>query len=416
MTRARCLIVLLDGLGDRPSVELKKRTPLMYARKPFIDRLSREGVNGLMDPVGPGIPVGSDTGHLAILGYDPYKYYTGRGPFEALGAGIRLEPGDVAFRYNLATVDENWRLIDRRAGRISTEEAEVLADSLRDLAADLSKGGVEVIIRSTVEHRGVLVLRGPSLSHKVTDVDPHKENVTVEMPRPTEASEGARRTAQILAELIKGSHALLTVHELNRDRVRRGMMAANALLTRGGGVMPNLYSLNERFKIRSSVIAGGALYKGVCGAAGMEVVNVEGATGTLKTNLAGKFRAARDRLRVDDLVFLHIKGTDSASHDRSPASKAQFIERVDEEFSRAFGDTPSGLVICVTGDHTTSSITGEHRGDPVPLLIWGDEVRRDGVESFDEVNCSKGGLNRLRGLDLMNVLLDVANVTEMFGE
>jgi 2,3-bisphosphoglycerate-independent phosphoglycerate mutase len=131
----KVLIVLLDGLGDRPSRSLNGMTPLQRAHKPGLDELAAEGMTGVMDPVAPGIPVGSDTGHLSILGYDPYRYYTGRGPLEALGAGMDLRPGDVAFRVNFATVGDDWTVIDRRAGRISTEEARALGEAIREMAA-----------------------------------------------------------------------------------------------------------------------------------------------------------------------------------------------------------------------------------------------------------------------------------------
>ncbi|MCS7117682.1 MAG: 2,3-bisphosphoglycerate-independent phosphoglycerate mutase [Thaumarchaeota archaeon] len=411
----RVLFLMLDGLGDRPSRELGLMTPLQAARKVALDLIASEGMTGLLDPYAPGVPVGSDTGHLSILGYDPKVYYTGRGPLEALGAGIDLKPGDVAFRVNMATVDDDWNLLDRRAGRISTGEARELARAVAELAERFDST-LSFEFHSTVEHRGVLVIRGEKASSSVTDVDPHREGVRVQMPRPTDGSESARVTAQELTRFLLRAKEVLDRHPLNVARRQRGLNPANALLPRGAGVMPKLPSLRERYGVRSVVIAGGALYRGVCRAAGMDVRLVPTATGTLNTDLRAKFEAAVESLRSYELVFLHIKGTDTASHDLNPSAKRDFIERIDRELHRHLDSILSGSVICVTGDHTTSSLDGRHHGDPVPLAVAGEGVRRDDVAKFDELSCSRGSVGRVRGLDLMNVLMDLIGRVEMYGE
>jgi 2,3-bisphosphoglycerate-independent phosphoglycerate mutase len=407
----KTIIILLDGVGDRPSKALQGLTPLQAARIPFINGLAAAGMTGLMDPFSPGIPVGSDTGHLAILGYDPLKYYTGRGPFEALGAGIMLRAGDVAFRCNLATVSGDT-VVDRRAGRISSEEAAELIASLTEVR---EVDGVEVILRHTVEHRCVLVLRG-DVSDRVSDADPHKEGARLLWPQPTSDDAASRRTAEILKKLMTRYREMLERHPINARRRELGKPQANMILPRGAGKMPSLPSLAERYGVRAAVIAGGALYKGVCSSAGMEVVEAEGATGTLKTNLDSKFSKAFQALKNYDLVFLHIKGTDTAAHDKDPLKKATFLESIDAALARNYNPPSEELIICVTGDHTTSSITGEHRGDPVPVLINGYGVRRDASQRFNEVDAAVGAIGRIRGMDLMNILMDLANRTQKYGE
>jgi 2,3-bisphosphoglycerate-independent phosphoglycerate mutase len=411
----RVFLIVLDGVADRPSPKIKLMTPLQYAHKPSIDLLTAGGVTGIMDPVAPGIPVGSDTGHLALLGYDPHVYYTGRGPLEALGAGIDLQPMDIAFRCNFATVSDDWTVVDRRAGRISDEEAEQLSSVLVNLSNRLSLDA-EVMFKHTVEHRGVLVLRGDNLSEKVSDVDPHKEGVKVQMPRPTDSSENARRTSEVLKEFLIKSKEILENHPINVERRKKGQKIANALLPRGAGRLPNLPLISERFGVKGAVVAGGAIYKGVCRAAGMDVINAPGATGTINTDLESKFRTAIDALNRYGFVLLHIKGTDSASHDKNPELKARFIEKVDMTLGKYLDKIPSDVIICLTGDHTTCSTVGEHRGDPVPILIHGQGVRIDEIDRFDEFACSKGGLGRIRGLDILNILFDLANITKMYGE
>ncbi len=408
----KILIVLLDGVGDRPSRILNGLTPLQAARIPFLNGLAREGINGIMDPVAPGIPVGSDTGHLSILGYDPYKYYPGRGPFEALGAGIKLKPGDVAFRCNFATVSDDGRVVDRRAGRISSQEAAQLVESLKEV---VEVDGIEVLLKHTVEHRSVLVLRG-EVSDKISDVDPHKDGAVIHWPKPLDNSREAERTAEALTKLLKKYRQILEGHPVNARRREAGLPIANMLLPRGAGKMPNLPSLSERFGVRAAVIAGGALYKGVCSSVGMDVVEAPGATGTLNTDLDSKFKTAFKAMGDYDLVFLHIKGTDTAAHDKDPATKAAFVEKIDTAFAKNYNPPRDEFIVCVTGDHTTSSLTGEHRGDPVPVLIWGHGVRVDYVNRFNEVDSARGALGRIKGTDLMNILMDLANRTEKFGE
>ncbi|MGQ4871015.1 MAG: 2,3-bisphosphoglycerate-independent phosphoglycerate mutase, partial [Candidatus Thorarchaeota archaeon] len=181
--RRTAVLVVLDGAGDRLIPELGNKTAFQAADTPNLDRVAREGQTGLMDVIGPGITPGSDTAHLALFGYDPYKFYPGRGPLEALGAGLDSQPGDVAFRANFATVDSDLTVLDRRAGRdISKEEGHQLQEAIDGLEID----GVEVRFVHTVEHRGALVLRGEGLSARITDVDPHETGKRVLTSTPLE--------------------------------------------------------------------------------------------------------------------------------------------------------------------------------------------------------------------------------------
>ncbi|MEM1964764.1 MAG: 2,3-bisphosphoglycerate-independent phosphoglycerate mutase [Candidatus Caldarchaeum sp.] len=408
----RAVLIILDGLGDRRCRALNGLTPLQAARANLLDRLAAEGETGLVDVVSPGIPNGSDTGHLALLGYDPYRYYTGRGPFEALGAGFDLKEGDVAFRCNFGTVNENNVVVDRRAGRISTEEGRQLAQEIDKATID----GVEVFFKHTVEHRGVLVLRGENLSHRVSNVDPHRNGVQVETPRPLDGTREAQLTAEVLAKFLARAKSVLSTHPVNVERQKRGLQPANFLLTRGAGVLPSIPRFEEKFGLRAAIVAGGALYKGVCRAAGFDIVEVEGATGTVNTNLAGKVEAALNTLKTHNLVLLHIKATDTVSHDRNPLEKVRMIQKIAVALERLVDRIPSNTYLSVTGDHSTPSEIGDHRGDPVPLLIWGPDVRGDTVNMFDEISCCQGGLGRISGVDLMPIIANYLGVLEMFGE
>src|SRR5690242_13199752 len=205
------LLLIGDGLGDRPVPELGGQTPLEYARTPTLDALVREGEAGLMDPIAPGVRGGSDTGHLALLGYDPYQYYTGRGPFEAMGIGLPVQRGDISFRCNFATVDDNWVVLDRRAGRI-TEATDELARALNGMQIE----DVTCLFKESVAHRAALVLHGPGLGDKVSDVDPHQAGLKILEARATDANDpGSEKAARILNEFVRRSYEVLNAHPVN---------------------------------------------------------------------------------------------------------------------------------------------------------------------------------------------------------
>lgn len=407
-------MVIADGLGGRLT-DWGNATCLERARTPNLDELARRGATGLMDPIAPGVRPGSDTAHLSIFGYDPYKVYTGRGSFEALGIGMDVRPGDVCFRANFATVEErDGKLIvlDRRAGRLA--EGKELEKVLAGL--DLSRFGVQAFFRASTEHRGALVLRGEGLSAAVSDTDPHETGVEVAEAEPLAEDEAARRTAEILNEITRQAYELLKDHPVNRKRIQEGKPPGNIILLRGAAVMPHLVTIPQKYGIKGACIAGGALYKGVARAAGLEVLEVPGATGDLKTDLVAKAEAALKALEDYDLVFVHIKGTDNAGHDQDPQAKTGFIERVDREF---FGTLLEGLDLgsvnlAFSGDHTTPIDYGDHTPDPVPVLFVGPSVRPDRVERFGERAAAEGGLGRFSG-NLVPQLLGYCNIGPKFG-
>ena len=412
----KAVLIVLDGVGDRPNKTLGGLTPLQAAEAETLDLVAERGECGIMDPIAPGQPPGSDTAHLAIFGYDPERYYPGRGAFEALGVGVDLRPGDVAFRCNLATVNDDGVIVDRRAGRIGNVDAEKLSESLKEIRIE-AVDGVEAEFIHSSEHRGVLVLRGERLSRMVSDVDPHLTGVRVPKPCPLDNSIEAKRTAKALEEFLDKARRILSEHPLNKERVKRGLKPANAILPRGAGVLPRIKSINELWGVRAAAIAGGALYKGVAKAVGFELIRVEGADGTVNTNLRGKVEAAIRALNDYDLVFLHIKATDNVSHDKNPKRKVEVIEWISRELKPLVEKVLSDdYYLALTGDHTTPCEVGSHTGDPVPLAIIGPGVRRDDVRKFDEISCASGGLNRIRGMDLMRILMNYLGRVPLFGE
>ncbi len=402
--RGAAILLVCDGLGDRPTVGGK--TPLQAADTPNMDAVSEEGINGLMDVISPGIVPGSDTAHLALFGYDPYRYYPGRGVFEALGADMELHQGDIAFRANFATVDDSMRIIDRRAGRRGSKE---LADALDGLEIE----DVRISLRNTTEHRCAVVMRGDNLSRLVSDVDTHVEGGTVGKCRPLKEGEAERKTARIVNEFVRRSYEILNKHPVNEERRQRGELPANILLLRGAGSYKEVPSLHARFGFNAACVAGASLYKGVGKYLGMTLITVEGATGKGDTNLANKAEAALHALKTYQLVFVHVKATDSMGHDGNFQGKKEMVARIDKELVARLKDTDA--YIAITADHSTPVSIKRHSGDPVPVVMKGEGVRRDEVKRFDELSAASGGLCRIRGLDLIPILADLMGYYVMYG-
>ncbi len=414
----RALLIILDGAADRPVVELGRRTPLEAARKPVINRLASEGMCGIMHPIRPGVRPGSDTAHLALFGYDPYRYYTGRGPFEALGLGVELRPGDVAFRTNIGTVDENMIVRDRRAGRYFSEsEVKEVEDVVNRACEQMSsKYGVEILYKHGVEHRGVLVVRGERLSHKVEGNDPHRTGLPVRKVRPLDKTVEAQRLSDILNELIDVVHKMLKESRLNRERARRGMPLANMLLIRGPGTLPDVEPVSKRFRIRAALVAGIPMIKGIGRALGFDVVEVPGYVGSKDDDFGRAFDEAVRLLSSHDLVVVHVKPTDSMGHDGDYAGKMRIIEAVDNALVSSLERAPENTYVIITCDHATPVVVRDHTGDPVPVTIWGPDVITDDVSNFSERHCSRGALGVIYGEHLMDIICNYLGVSEKFGE
>lgn len=405
----KILLAIADGLGDRPCESLDDKTPLQYADTKNLDRIAQNGSAGIMDLYHAGIPVGTDLGHLILFGYG-IKDYPGRGPIEAFGDGIELVGGDVAFRCNFATVDESGNVIDRRAGRIR-EGASELAAALNGMEI----GDVRVLFKEATEHRAVMVLRGKGLSAQVTDTDPKKEGVPVKTAAPKDQSKEAEYTSYILNQAIERAHEILKNHPLNRERARKGLLPANAILTRGAGQMTKAEKITEKLGFKACCVASERTVLGVARLAGFEVRTDGSFTGNIDTDISKKAQYAVDALKTNDLVVLHYKATDLMGHDNDPAGKVHAIEQYDtmvgmvmEGIEKEIGQP---VIIALAADHSTPCERKEHSGDPVPVVISGKNIRRDRVDRYDEIACGEGGLGRINGAEFNCILLDYLEVT-----
>lgn len=402
---SKILFIVCDGMGDRLT---DGRTPLEAAKKPNMDKLATGGINGIMDTVRIGIRPGSDTSHLSLFGYNPFETYAGRGPFEAAGAGIEMKKGDVAFRCNFATINNGY-VVDRRAGR-----DEYGLDELSKEIDGIKIKGAGLIFRRCRGHRAVLVLRGKGLSSLASDTDPERLEVPYKKSIPLNKNPSSKKTADILNKFTGMTSEILSGHSINKERAKQGKFPANIILSRGAGIKPELQSFEERYGLKAACISATSLIKGVCRVIGMDVIEVGGATGHVNSDIGAKANSAINALKNYDFVFLHIKGTDEASHDGNFDTKKSMIERIDSE---AIGPVLRNLrntTIVLTADHSTPINLREHSADPTPIAIYGD-VRTDLANSFSERDCSRGDLGRICGIDLMNILLDISNRAKLFG-
>lgn len=402
-SNGKMMLIVMDGLGDRPCRELGGKTPLQAAFRPNMNSLIREGSGGLMNSVRAGMTTGSDTSHLSLLGYDPEKFYTGRGPFEAMGLGMKLRGGDLAFRANFATIDSNRLVTDRRAGRIDEDTSE-LAEALT-----FELDGVQFSVKNGVEHRAALIMRGDGLSDHISDTDPHSVGLKVKDAMATQKD--GLYTAEVLNRYMEKAEKILANHPFNQKRRSVGKPPANSLLVRGAGMTPVLTSFRERHGFQGSCVAGISMIKGICALLGMNVLEVEGAIGTVNSNYMNKIDAAIKELEKVPFVLVNFKGTDAAGHDGLPVLKRDVIEKMDRSLSPLIG---SGITVCITGDHSTPCELKEHSGDPLPILFNSPGSRNDRSLFFDETSCADGSI-RIDSGSVLQFMKQLSGHDEKYG-
>lgn len=403
------LLLVIDGLPDRPVRALGGRTPLEAARTPNLDRLAREGRCGLADPVAPGVVPDTAAGSLALFAQSPLAMK--RGPVEALGASLELRHGDVALRANLTTLDADGQVIDRRAGRIR-DEAAVLAEALDRLPLPGHLADeVEVRVKPATEHRLAIVLRGEGLSSAIQGSDPGETAGPGPplTPRPVDPhDEKAVHTARVLTLFELEARKVLRKHPVNVKREAAGLPPANAILTRGAGTVHRLVPLEESgMPLSVACVAGDRTILGLAKWLGADTISKKGMTANLDTDLGAKMKAAVKALRSHDLVVVHIKGADIAAHDQRPDLKVAFLERLDRQLGELLERHSGPLRIAVASDHATLSESGQHAADPLPVLIWGAGVEADGVTHFAESAVASGALQRFPLQLLLGKLFDL---------
>ncbi len=385
----KVLLYVLDGLGGLPR-EPGGPTELEAASTPHLDELARAGTCGLHYPVAPGVTPGSGPGHLALFGYDPLVYETGRGVLEALGIEFPLEPGDIAVRANFCTLDDAGIITDRRAGRIPTEEAAPLAEMLDEIWVE----GAGCFVRHIKEHRFVLVLRPEAATgDAVNDTDPGRTGGPPLRPIPRD--EDSEPTAWLLDTWLEAARQRLA------DQPR-----ANMALLRGVSSRPRWPSFEDVFGMRAAAVAAYPMYRGVAHLLGMDATTVPDGAAALVPEL-------RTRFDAHDFVFLHFKAPDKAGEDGDFDQKVAVIEEADAIVPDLMAAGPD--VVVVTGDHATPATMKSHSWHAVPFLIHGGHAQNDAAASFGETACRTGAHGLIRGCDLMPLATARAGRLAKFG-
>ncbi len=396
------LVMLCDGMADYPVDELGGKTPLEAAATPNMDKLAETASVGLVKTVADGLKPGSDVANLSVLGYNPDDCYTGRSPLEAGSIGIDMKDTDVSLRCNLVTltdeqVYEDKTILDYCADDISTAEAEEL---VKYLAENLNSD--EFCFYSGVSYRHCLIWNNGTLDIG-TMTPPH--DIT---GKPIKEYVPAHPNAKKLYELMKKSYELLKDHPVNIERIKKGLRPANSIWLWGEGVRANLVDFKEKYGLKGSMISAVDLLKGIGKFSGMNVVNVDGATGYIDTNFEGKAAAAVSEFENgQDFVYIHVEAPDECGHRHEIENKVKSIELIDkyvlEPVVEYLKSTGEAFRVLITPDHATPLSLKTHTNDPVPFMIYDSSKDNNGVKNFNEKTASETGLFVEKGHTIMDL-------------
>jgi 2,3-bisphosphoglycerate-independent phosphoglycerate mutase len=393
-TKAKLVLVVLDGLGDLATRDQGYLTPLEAACTPNLDALSKDSAQGRMIPLAPGLTPGSGPGHLGLFGYDPLEVQVGRGVIEALGLGMELKPGDVCARANFATLDPKGIVTDRRAGRIPTETCEKLCAML---SAKVKKiGDTEVIITPGKEHRFVVVFRGKGLEGPLTDADPNREGLPIPTVKPRDPkSAGQKKVAKLIADFYKAALPVIAQQK-----------PANGFLMRGIAHQPHIPLFEDRYRLKPAALAVYPMYKGLAQLVGMK--KIEGPQ-TIKE----QFERYLAEYNNFDFFFIHYKYTDKYGEDGNFAAKKKAIEEFDAALPILLRNKPD--VLAITGDHSTPVAMHGHSWHPQPVLLHSVNSGSDKLERFTETGANAGSLGVFEAKFLVRLMQANARMFDKFG-
>jgi len=399
------IVILADGMADYPVDELGGKTPMEVAHKPNMDALCRKSEVGTVFNVPDNLSPGSDVANLSAMGYDPQKYYTGRSPLEAVSIGVDMKPTDIVFRCNVVTVTEeedvyeNKTILDHSSDEITTEEARVLME-----AVQAAFGNDVFTFYPGVSYRHALVWdKGPDKFDLTPPHDILERKIGDYMPK----GEGS----ELLYEMMKKSYDILNNHPINLDRAARGLKKANTIWIWGEGKKPALESFSKLHGINGSVISAVDLIKGIGICAGLESIEVEGATGNVHTNFDGKAKACVDALeRGSDYVFVHMEAPDECGHRHEIENKVKSIELIDEKVVGYILEKMKELSLdfrmLILPDHPTPLALRTHTRDAVPYVLYDStDEKESGVESYTEKNACSTGVVIEKGYTLMQRMI-----------
>ena len=392
------VVVIGDGMADYPLKELGGKTPLQTAQIPNMDRIASDGVNGLLKTVPSNMGPGSDVANMSIMGYDPQKYYTGRGPLEAPSIGAKLENGDVAFRCNFIN-QEKGLLADFNADHISTIEASELIEALNQKFYEYGK------FYLGTSYRNLFVCKDHKMASLIS-TPPHDvvgESIKEHLIKPSDD-----RRAIVINELMYESQEILENHPINIKRVQEGKKPANMIWLWGQGVKPEMEPFHDKYGLKGATITGVDLIKGLGVYLGLTNVSVPGATGYYDTDYCGKAKYALKSLKDHDLVFIHVEAPDEAGHAGDVEEKIKAIERIDKRIlGKLMDEMPEydEYAISILPDHPTPIPIKTHVKDPVPFAMYSSKGGSDSVEKYDEFSAKEGSQGLNEGYHFMEKFL-----------
>ncbi len=393
-TKAKLVLVVLDGLGDIATKEQNYLTPLEAANTPNLDKIAKDSAQGRMIPVAPGITPGSGPGHLGLFGYDPLEFQVGRGVIEALGLGVELKPGDVCARANFATLDAKGIVTDRRAGRIPTETCEKLVNLLTKKIKKI--GDTQVIIKAGKEHRFVVIFRGKGLEGPLTDADPNREGFKIPEVKPRDPKNaGQKKMAALIADFYKAALPVLAKEK-----------PANGFLMRGIAHQPHIPLFQDRYLLKPAALAVYPMYKGLSQLVGME--KIEG-----PQTIAEQFERYLKEYDNYDFFFIHYKYTDKYGEDGNFLAKMKAIEDFDAALPILLQKKPD--VLAITGDHSTPCSLHGHSWHPQPVLLHSASSGSDKLERFTETGANIGSLGVMEAKYLIRLMQANAKMFDKFG-
>ncbi|HEU5119494.1 MAG TPA: alkaline phosphatase family protein [Candidatus Nitrosocosmicus sp.] len=423
MTKTRTIYILLDGIGDLPHPDLNDLTPLEAAYTPYLDKIARFGVSGKVTSVGDGIAPQSDIAVFNMLGYNFRDIeYFGRGVVECIGCGIDFVEGDLALRGNFATIDStNKRIIDRRAGRnISKDDSNAICNLIRD---NVKLDNVDYSIEPTIGHRVVLRFRkkNSKLGQNITNTDPAYDKVNgigialdtsksdLHVTRSQAKDEISKVSSDLINEFSEQVIKILDNCQINRQRKIRGLLPINCILMRdAGNEYPSVIDINKKYGLDFASLVDMPVEIGISKIVGMKSYEAG------ETNeYALKARTLLNILKNHDLIYVHIKGPDEFGHDGDARGKKRNIEEIDEHFFKILckGIEEMGnefnVRFIISGDHSTPCIKKAHTDDPIPLLIAGKGLAKDGTTRFTETNSARGSLGRIYGYKVIDEALHI---------
>jgi 2,3-bisphosphoglycerate-independent phosphoglycerate mutase len=391
-------VLIGDGMADYPIEKLGGKTILQAARTPAMDYIAAHGKTGLAKTIPDGFLPGSDVANMSIIGYDPAVYYSGRAPLEAASMGVALLPDDVAFRCNLVTI-EGGRIKDYSSGHISSEEAQILIETL-----DTELGTEELSFYPGISYRHLMVAR-KNLGAETLCTPPH--DIT---GKKIEEYLPSGKNGDFFSNLIKKSMVVLELHPVNLKRIEECKNPANSIWVWGQGYAPKFTPFKELYGKSGAIISAVDLLKGIGIYAGLDVIEVEGATGYLDTNYEGKASAAIEALKTKDLVIVHVEAPDESGHEGSIENKLKAVEDFDSRIVAPilkYAETSGApFTILVLPDHPTPISLKTHTCDPIPFAIYRtDKVDPDEVKTFDEDSAKKGSMGLVKASDLIGIII-----------